>query len=191
MLSLVTRVLLQHQQRLNNHFFIPAVLGALCLLLILLVLTESDLRRTASKMGLDGEIGSRGYLVERLKMNLEETIDDLMRVMMFRMAGVLPCSIYLVGIRIVYSIFSLLLFLIIHDRNKDMISAYFFVLLECWRSPHREKLFLFCEDSIESKYKSSLLLFCVCLEPKGIFYFLKTTRNDEFHPSKRWKYVGG
>lgn len=130
MLSLVTRVLLQHQRRLNNHFFIPAVLGALCLLLISLALTESDRRRTVSKMGLDGETGSREYLVERLKTNLEETIDDLMRVMMFRMVEVLLCFIYLVGIRIVYSIFSLL-FLTIHDRNKDMISACF-VLLECW-----------------------------------------------------------
>lgn len=94
MLSLVTRVLLQHQRRLNNHFFIPAVLGALCLLLISLALTESDLRRTVSKMGLDGETGSREYLVERLKTNLGETIDDLMRVMMFRMAEVLLFYIF-------------------------------------------------------------------------------------------------
>lgn len=160
MLSLVTRVLLQHQRRLNNHFFIPAVLGALCLLLISLAPTESDLRRTVSKMGLDGETGSREYLVERLKTNLEETIDDLMRVMMFRMVEGLLCFIYLVGIRIVCGIFSLL-FLTIHDRSKDMISACF-VLLECWRSPRapQRKAFL-CENSIESKYKSSLLLFCV------------------------------
>lgn len=100
MLSSATRLLSQHQQ-LDSHSFIPAALEALYLRLISLALMESDhLRRTAGKMKLGGEIGLREYSAERPKMNLE-TIEDLMRVMMFRMVGGFFYTlyfIYLVGI---------------------------------------------------------------------------------------------
>lgn len=104
MLYSATRVLLQRQQRLDSPFFILAALGVLCLRLISLAPTESDhlRRRIASMLGLDGEVGLRGYLAERQKAKLGETIGDLMRVMMFRMvfSFLFPFAICLVCIGI-------------------------------------------------------------------------------------------